>query len=162
MQQIEIERSRYNYSLSNERSTSTSQRHRTRNAIKTKDKISVKSFKFTVPSLPLPAPSTANVSNQAECTQSSNVITKQTTQPTIVSTNSTYPSLTEAILAEHDRLHGTLPLNHATKRNNLIKWTQELALFDHLSPPYPEYEILPESIYHNSTRDKSTNELSSM
>ena len=106
-------------------------------------------------SVPAPASSTANVSNKTEYAQSLNAInTKSTNQllsTAITSSNSKYPSLTETILAEHDRIHGTTPPYHTTKRDNLIKWVQELALYDCLSPPFPEHEIPLESFHGASS-----------
>jgi hypothetical protein len=141
MQQNEIERSRYNYSLPTKHSTTTIRRHR-------KDDIPPEPFKFNippVPPLPAPAPSITNVSNQTEYAQSSNAVTIKSTQPlpatTIIPTNSKYPSLTQAILAEHDRSQETI----TTKHDNLLKWTKELASCGRLSPPYSEDEISPDS-----------------
>jgi hypothetical protein len=113
-------------------------------------------------SVAAPASSIANLSNKTEYAQSSNAVTtKSTNQPppstTITTTsNSKYPSLTEIILAEHDRIHGTTPPYHTTKRDNLIKWTQELASYDRLSPPFPENEIPLESFHGTSSSISST------
>ncbi|CAF4420088.1 unnamed protein product, partial [Adineta steineri] len=100
----------------------------------------------SVSSVAAPASSIANASNKTEYAQSSNAVsTKPMHQlpstTTTTTSNSKYPSLTETILAEHDRIHGTTPPYHTTKRDNLIKWTQDLALYDRLSPPFPEHEI---------------------
>jgi hypothetical protein len=112
-------------------------------------------------SVPAPASSIANLSNKTEYAQSSNPVTTKSTNQlpstTIATTsNSKYPSLTETILAEHDRIHGTTPPYHTTKRDNLIKWTQELASFDRLSPPFPENEIPLESFHGASSSISST------
>ena len=52
-----------------------------------------------------------------------------------------YPPLTEALLAEHNRLHGITPSYHTTKRDNLMKWTQDLPSYDSLSSPFAEQDI---------------------
>jgi len=161
MQQNEIERSCYKYSLVNVHSASTIRRHRSKSTVTNKEDIPPEPpFKFNIPSvppLPIPAPSVANVSNQTEYAQSSNAITTKSTQPlssTTISTDSKYPSLTEAILAEHDRLQETIPSYQTTKHDNLLKWTQELALCGRLSPPYSEDDIPPESSStHSNTKE---------
>jgi hypothetical protein len=149
MQQNEIERSRYNYSLANEHSKSTIRRQRSKITVTNKEDIPPEPFKFNIPPippLPAPAPSIADVSNQTECTQSSNTVTTKSID-LLTSTNSKYPSLTEDILAEHNRLQGTI----TTKHDNLLKWTEELALCGRLSPPYSSLdEIPPESSHSNS------------
>ncbi len=139
MQQNEIERSRYSYT----HSTSAIRRR----TLPKKDDISpeqqqpsIESFKFNIPSVPplvAPARSITNVSNQTDYDQSSITVSTHS----ISSTNSKYPSLTEAILAEHDRLHENVPASHTTKQDNLIKWTQELASCGRLSPPCPDQDI---------------------
>lgn len=50
------------------------------------------------------------------------------------------PILTEAILAEHNRLHEA----NGNKQETLLKWTQELASYDRFSPPYADNDIPPE------------------
>ena len=109
-------------------------------------------------SIPLQTPSIANASNKTEYAQSSNAVTNKPSHPlpTTVSSTSKYPSLTETVLAEHDRIHGTTPPYHTTKRDNLIKWTQDLALYDRLSPPFPEHEIPLESFHGASSSISST------
>ena len=150
MQQNEIERSRYHYSLSKQPSASVIRRHRTN-----KDNISPeKPFQFNIPSippLPDPAPSIAALSNQTEYDQSLNATTTKSTSEL----NSKCPSLTEDTLAEHDRLHATIHTHHPTKRDKLIKWTEELALCGRFSPPYAKDEIPPESIDIDSTNSES-------
>jgi len=144
MQQNEIERSRYNYSLAK----STIRRQRSKSTVTNKEDISPEPFKFNIPPippLPAPAPSIADLSNQTECTQSSNTVTTKSID-LLPSTNSKYPSLTEDILAEHNRLQGII----TTKHDNLLKWTEELALCGRLSPPYSSDEIPPESLHSNS------------
>jgi hypothetical protein len=148
MQQNEIERSRYNYSLANEHSKSTIRRYRSKSTVTNKEDIPPEPVKFNIPSippLPAPAPSIIDASNQTECTQSSTTVTRKSIDP-LSSTNSKYPSLTEDILAEHNRLHETIK----TKHDNLLKWTEELALCGRLSPAYPSDEIPPESLHSNS------------
>jgi hypothetical protein len=142
MQQNEFERSRYNYS------TSTIRRHRTKSPITSKDDIPFEPFKFNIPSIPPLPPSITDVSNQTEYTQSSSIVTKKSIHPLSSTINSKYPSLTEAILAEHDRLQETI----TTKHDNLLKWTQELDLNGRLSPPYSEDEIPPESSPSTTTK----------
>jgi hypothetical protein len=114
----------------------------------------------SVSNVPAPASSVANLSNKTEYAQSSNAVTTKSTNQlpstTITTSNSKYPSLTETVLAEHDRIHGTTPPYHTTKRDNLIKWTQELALYDRLSPPFPENEIPLESFHGASSSISST------
>lgn len=51
------------------------------------------------------------------------------------------PVLTEAILAEHNRVQET----NGTKQDTLRKWTQDLASYGRLSPPYADDDIPPES-----------------
>ncbi len=158
MQQNEIERSRYSYT----HSTSAIRRR----TLPKKDDISpeqqqpsIESFKFNIPSVPplvAPARSITNVSNQTDYDQSSNAVSTHSVSSTIISTNSKYPSLTEAILAEHDRLHENVPSSHTTKQDNLIKWTQELALCGRLSPPCPDQDISLESVQNDSTDSKPT------
>ena len=118
LQQNEIERSRFNFPLSHE---SNARRLRT-----TKSSVVPVSepFQFNIPAPPVVpvVPSMTNISNQAEYAPSSK-----------------YPPLTEASLAEHDRLLGTIPSYHLSKRENLLKWTQELEAFDHSSPPSPNW-----------------------
>jgi hypothetical protein len=118
----------------------------------------------SVSSVPAPASSIANLSNKTEYAQSSNAVTNKgnnqlsvtTSATTAAPSNSKYPSLTETILAEHDRLHGTTPPYHTTKRDNLIKWTQELALYERLSPPFPEHEIPLETFHGAASSISST------
>jgi hypothetical protein len=163
MQQNEIERSRFNYSLSKQHSTSVVRRHRAKSSITTTkhDNPPEQPFQFNIPSIPpLPAPvrSITSVSNQTEYAQSSITVTAKATHPLSpksISTNSKYPSLTEDILAEHERSYETIPSYHTTKRDNLIKWTQELALCGRLSPPYPKDDIPPESIQTDSKKIES-------
>ncbi len=157
MQQNEIERSRYSYT----HSTSVIERHRKKSTLPKKDDISpsIESFKFNIPSVPplvAPARSITNVSNQTDYDQSSNAVSTHSVSSTIISTNSKYPSLTEAMLAEHDRLHENVPSSHTTKQDNLIKWTQELALCGRLSPPCPDQDISLESVQNDSTDSKPT------
>jgi hypothetical protein len=153
----------------NKRSTSTIRRHRTKSKVTNKDDIPPESFKFNIPSVPLlpaPAPSITNVSNQSEYTPSSNAVTTKSIHPlpsTTITTNSKYPSLTEAILAEHDRLHEIIPSYQTKKHDKLLKWAQELALCDRLSPPYSEHEILSESsTTKNVTTHSTTKEITRM
>ncbi|CAF3403956.1 unnamed protein product [Rotaria sp. Silwood1] len=148
MQQNEIERSRYNYSLNNEHSTSSIRRHRTNKVDLPSQPPSSESNQCNIPSYPAPPPSIIHIPIQTEYYQSSNSVTN------ISSTNSKSSLLTEASLAEHNRLYETIPSYHTIKRDNLIKWTQEIDLHDHLSPAYPEHEISIESsnpIYNQST-----------
>ncbi|UJR08554.1 hypothetical protein I4U23_012815 [Adineta vaga] len=153
MQQNEIERSRCNYTITKKQSTTIIRRQRTRSGLNNRNdtlteqqqqQSTVESFKFNiplVPSLSIPVPSITNVSHQSDHTQSSHAITiKSTNQESSV--NIKYASLTEATLAEHDRLNEALPSYHTIKHENLIKWTQELALCGRLSP----HEIPIESI----------------
>ncbi|CAF0803935.1 unnamed protein product [Adineta ricciae] len=144
MQHNEIERSRYSYTLANNQSTSETRRQRTRSGLNNKTispteepkQIPDEPFKFNIPSvppLPIPVPSITTVSNQSDHTQSSPSVTAKSTYQGS-SSSVKYPSLTEAVLAEHDRLNETLPSYHTIKHDNLIKWTQELALYGRLSP----------------------------
>ena len=50
------------------------------------------------------------------------------------------PPLTEAILAEHNRVQET----NGTKQDTLRKWTQDLASYGRFSPPYADDDIPPE------------------
>ncbi|CAF2658388.1 unnamed protein product [Rotaria sp. Silwood2] len=153
MQQNEIERSRYNYSLINKNSTSIIRRHRTNKVDIPSKQPSIQLNSSNIPSHPIPT-SIIDIPIQIEYSQSSN----NSLQP-LSSTNLKYPLLTEAILAEHNRLYETIPIYHTTKRDNLIKWTQEIDLHERLSPPLPysEHEIPIESSNHyNSINNKST------
>jgi hypothetical protein len=87
------------------------QRYRSKNTVTNKDDPPSEPVKFNIPSVPPPS--------------------------TIISTSANYPLLTEAILAEHNRLQETI----TTKNDKLLKWTEELARCGRLSPPYPEDEI---------------------
>lgn len=158
MQQNEIERSRYNYSLPNNNTTSVVRRSRTKTTPATKDELpteeqSVESFKFNIPAPPDTLP------KQTETIPSSNIMKKPLSPPSstaIPSVNPTYPLLTEASLAEHDRLYGPIPSCHTTKRNYLIKWTQDVDTSERISPP-----PLPEQDSHlDSTTNKSISLLS--
>ncbi|CAF0872904.1 unnamed protein product [Rotaria sordida] len=153
MQQNEIERSRYNYSRNNKYSTSIIRRHRTNKIDIQSEQPSIKSNKSNIPSFPIPTSSIINIPIQTEYSQSSNIITNNSIQSSL-STNTKYPLLTEAILAEHNRLYETI----SSKRDNLIKWTQEVDLYDRVSsssppPPYSQHEISHES---SSINNKST------
>ncbi|CAF3007434.1 unnamed protein product [Rotaria socialis] len=147
MQQNEIERSRYNYSLNNKHSASTIRRQPSTKTIIT--------IKDNIPSVPASAPSIVSIPIEIVHTPSTNI--ESNNSPLIsVSAIAKYPLLTEATLAEHNRVHETVPLYHATKRDSLIKWTQELDSYDRLSPPYLECEISSETNKYNLLNKKST------
>ena len=117
MQQNEIERSRYNYFKANEHSTAscTSKSRPPKPTIVIEEK---------TPPPPPPAPKTFEFTVPSA--------------PPVVTCK--YPSLTEAILAEHNRVQETL----TNKQDNLLKWTQELASYGRFSPPYADHDIPPE------------------
>lgn len=149
MQQNEIERSRYNYSLNNKQSTSTNIRRQAHKTTPVNDDIPPPS------SSPVPTPSIINIPIEIVPKSSSNIVT--TNSPLVAaSTISKYPLLTEASLAEHNRLHGTMPLYHTAKRDSLIKWTQDLTSYDRLSPPYAELDRPSESNNSFSIQNKPT------
>ena len=124
-----------------------------------------KPFKFNIPSvppLPIPVPSITTVSNQSDHTQSTPSVTAKSTDQGF-SSSVKYPSLTEAALAEHDRLNETLPSYHTIKHDNLIKWTQELALYGRLSPHDFHIESMEDIRDNQSLKmHENTKEISSM
>ncbi|CAF0784163.1 unnamed protein product [Didymodactylos carnosus] len=136
--------------------------------------LSLNKFKFSVPHVPpVPhRPSTNNASTKTECAQSTadskittakkqtNPILSSNVQPVQSSSSSSsttatsvsatkYPTLTETILAEHDRIHGTTPPYHTTRRDNVIRWTQELLQYSNepLLPPFPSEQVPLESFH---------------
>ncbi|CAM4799688.1 unnamed protein product [Rotaria magnacalcarata] len=150
MQQNEIERSRCSYSLNSKPSTLTIRRQ-----LSTKTTITIKD---DIPSVPAPAPSIVSIPIEIVHTPSKNI--ESNNSPLIsVSAIAKYPLLTEATLAEHNRVHETVPLYHSTKRDSLIKWTQELDSYDRLSPPDLECEISSETNKYNLLNKKSTGSL---
>ena len=160
MQQNEIERSRCHYTLTTKQSTTVIRRQRIKSGVSNKNDVpnaqsSSAPIKFNISSVLPPlvlAPSITNVSKQSDQTQSSNAVTAK---PTGSSANSTYLSLTEATLAEHDRLHGTVPVYHSTKRETLVKWTQELALCGRLSPREMSIDSIDDNTNSQSPKPRS-------
>ncbi|CAF3805275.1 unnamed protein product [Adineta steineri] len=144
MQQNEIERSRYTYSFTNKTSTTVIRPNRAKSTVINKSNIpqeqpSIEPIKPNIPSI-------TTLPNQIEYARSSNTTTTTTT--TMLS-NSKYSILTEASLAEHNRLNATLPSYHTEKHDNFIKWTQELALCGRLS----SHENSSEPIDHTTDNE---------
>ena len=170
MQQNEIERSRFSYNVTHVSKTQRRLRDKTPlvpppppQEDSTSTPI-VDSFQFNVPPAPIVppvvalAPSVTNLSSQTEYAQSSNAITTKPIDPSLlkISKNDVkYSVLTEALLAEHDRHYGTIPSYHTSKRDNLIKWTQELTSYDCMSPPFLDNENSIESEQNLSSNDDS-------
>ncbi|CAF0979948.1 unnamed protein product [Adineta steineri] len=144
MQQNEIERSRYTYSFTNKTSTTVIRPNRAKSTVINKSDIpqeqpSIEPIKPNIPSI-------TTLPNQIEYARSSN-----TTTTTTMLSNSKYSILTEASLAEHNRLNATLPSYHTEKHDNFIKWTQELALCGRLS----SHENSSEPIDHTTDNESS-------
>ncbi|CAF1061985.1 unnamed protein product [Adineta steineri] len=143
MQQNEIERSRYTYSFTNKTSTTLIRPNRAKSTVINKSDIpqeqpSIEPIKPNIPSI-------TTLPNQIEYARSSNTTTTTTT----MLSNSKYSILTEASLAEHNRLNATLPSYHTEKHDNFIKWTQELALCGRLS----SHENSSEPIDHTTDNE---------
>jgi hypothetical protein len=152
MQHNEIERTRFSYVFAHQASSSLQDRSQTKTSTIVRDE----PFQFNIPSI--------------DIAYSSRRETMESMLPTLSKKTSSicrYPLLTQALLAEHDRLHGIIPSYHCTKRDNLLKWTQDLASYDRLSPPCSNRDIPLESFSdtssindHRSTEQVVSNERS--